>query len=249
MIRVAIQNQSTVLADGQVQAMLPALQTQVSRDFAPLWGTDAQLAFVAKGSAPPGGAWPLVVLDDSDQAGALGYHESQANTPIGFVFARSDLQAGSQVSVTASHELLEMLADPWIMSVVAVDSGGGLVGRAGTMFALEVCDAVEADQFGYTIGDVLVSNFVTPAWFGAPGSVFDFGAHCTAAFQLLAGGYIGVRRYARATEWSQVTANLTPEDGMWKVVREDGSAMSPSEIPRGSRRWRRMKQTADLAAA
>jgi hypothetical protein len=42
-IQVAVINTSTVLTDDQVQAAVPALQIQVHRDFAPVWGIDADL--------------------------------------------------------------------------------------------------------------------------------------------------------------------------------------------------------------
>jgi len=56
-----------------------------------------------------------------------------------------------------SHELLEMLADPWINWCAT--------GNDSKIYALEVCDAVEADDLGYDIDGVRVSDFVTPAWF------------------------------------------------------------------------------------
>ena len=60
-------------------------------------------------------------------------------------------------TVTLSHELLEMLADPWINWCAQGDDG--------KIYALEVCDAVEADRMGYEIDGVLVSDFITPSWF------------------------------------------------------------------------------------
>src|SRR5262249_48798579 len=72
-IKVSIINESTVLTDQQVSAAVPAFQTQVSRDFAKAWGIDADLTFVSAGLQPDAGSWWLVVLDDSDQAGVLGY--------------------------------------------------------------------------------------------------------------------------------------------------------------------------------
>src|ERR1035441_9580376 len=79
-IQVAMINASTVLQDSQVQAIVPALQTQVHRDFAPVWGVDADLTFVGHGATAPSGSWWLTVLDNSDQAGALGYHRSEEHT-------------------------------------------------------------------------------------------------------------------------------------------------------------------------
>lgn len=145
-IHVAVINASTVLNADQVKATLPALQTQVHRDFAPAWGVDADLSFVPPGSKPPPTAWWLTVLDDSDQASALGYHETtNEGLPLAKVFARTAMQDGVNWTVTASHELLEMLADPEINLTVFVQP----TDTTGTLYAYEVCDACEADQYGY----------------------------------------------------------------------------------------------------
>src|SRR5664279_2494772 len=86
----------------------------------------------------------IVVTDDPDQAGALGYHEmSSRGTPLGKVFAALDMRLETSWTVTLSHELLEMLADPWINWCAQSPEG--------KMYALEVCDAVEADECGYEI--------------------------------------------------------------------------------------------------
>ena len=98
--------------DAQVQSAVPDLQTQVRRDFAPAWGIDADLAFVPKGKKANPKSWWLVILDNSDQAGALGYHDiNPKGRPIGKVFAATDLHYGNSWTITTSHELLEMLGD------------------------------------------------------------------------------------------------------------------------------------------
>ena len=120
-IKISVINSSTVLSDDEVKAAVPALQKQVSRDFAPAWGIDADLTFVAKGHKPSKTTWWLIILDNSDQAGALGYHDvTSEGLPIGKVFAGSDMQYGYNWTVTASHELLEMLGDPEINLTVFV---------------------------------------------------------------------------------------------------------------------------------
>jgi len=210
-IHVAVINASTVLPDSAVQAAVPDLQTQVHRDFAPAWGLDAELTFVPKGAQPLPAAWQLVILDNSDQAGALGYHDVTAQgLPLGKVFAGTDLQYHLQWTVTASHELLEMLADPEINLTVFVQP----TASRGTLYAYEVCDACEADTFGYRIGNTLVSDFVYPTWFEPslkPGSTqFDYGKHIQQPLALLAGGYIGVFDVTRGTGWHQLTAEAGP---------------------------------------
>jgi hypothetical protein len=202
---IAVINGSNTLSDDEVAAAVPALQQQVHRDFAPAWGIDATVTYVPKGHKPAAGAWWLVVLDDSDAAGALGYHDlTNDGLPLSKVFAGSDKQYGFNWTVTASHELLEMLADPDINLTVFVQSSNS----AGVLYAREVCDACEADALGYEIDGVLVSDFVYPAWFEsfrkAKSTPFDHKRHLTKPFELAAGGYIGAFDISSGSGWHQV---------------------------------------------
>ena len=210
-IQISVINESTVLADTDVVPVVAALQKQVSNDFIPVWGTDAELNIVAKGTQPPSGSWWLVLLDDTDQANALGYHDlTTEGLPIGKVFAASDLKAGRSWTVTASHELLEMLGDPNINLTVFVQN----TNTAGILYAYEVCDACEDDSLGYKIDNVLVSDFVYPAWFESfrtEGSTqFDRMNKIQTPFQLLVNGYIGIFNVASGSGWQQQTAEKRP---------------------------------------
>jgi hypothetical protein len=183
----------------------------VHRDFAPAWGIDADLTFVPKGKKPPAGSWWLIILDNSDQAGALGYHDlTKQGLPLGKIFAGSDIKMGYQWTVTASHELLEMLEDPDINLTAFIESSS----KSGILYAYEVCDACEADEFGYKIGRTLVSDFIYPAWFESfrkKGSTqFDYGKRIKKPFALLKGGYIGVYDVKDGGGWRQITAEGHP---------------------------------------
>jgi len=209
--QISVINESTVLTDADVTPVVSALQQQVTNDFRPAWGTDAELTMIPQGTPAPAGTWWLVILDDSDQAGALGYHDlTPDGLPIGKVFAASDLKAGTSWTVTASHELLEMLADPNINLTVFVQDAN----TTGTLYAYEVCDACEDDSLGYQINNILVSDFVYPAWFEnfrAQGSTqFDRMNKIQNPLELLAGGYIGVFSVTDGTGWQQKTAERIP---------------------------------------
>jgi hypothetical protein len=228
MIRVQFINKSS-LPQAQAQAIVSALQVQVTRDFAPAWGVPAAL-YLAPASVPvpTPGFWSIAFLDNSDVAGALGYHDLTADgLPIGKVFVKTTEAAGDLVSVTASHELLEMLADPDINLVAEFDDGGGSPSK---MYAYEVGDPVEDDTLGYDINGVLVSDFVYPAYFEqfrAAGSTrFDHQGKVSQPFQILSGGYLGMLDLSNLTQgWQQVTA--------------DAKGAAKARPPVGSRRERR----------
>lgn len=205
-IQISVINESTVLTDADVTPVISALQKQVTNDFRPVWGVDAELTMVSKNSQPPTGSWWLVILDDSDQAGALGYHDLTSDgLPLGKVFAASDLKAGTSWTVTASHELLEMLADPNINLSVFVQN----TNTTGTLYAYEVCDACEDDSVGYQIDNILMSDFVYPSWFEdfhTTGSTqFDRTNQIQNPLQLLPNGYIGIFNVSAGTGWQQMT--------------------------------------------
>ena len=210
-IVVAVINESSVVPTAAVKAAVADFQTQVTRDFAPAWGTDAQVVFAASRRTAPPGAWWLVILDTSDQAGALGYHDlTSKGLPLGKVFAKSDVDAGLSWTVTATHELLEMLGDPYINLTVFVQTSNS----QGRLYAYEVCDACEDDGFAYKIGATLVTDFVFPAWFEPqfakhPGQM-DFGRHVKKPLQLIKGGYIGVFDVGSGSGWQQIFADRAP---------------------------------------
>jgi len=214
-IKIAILNNYTPLSDADVQNVVDALQMQVHRDFAPAWGIDADLTYYKSGQTPPADSWQLIILDNSDQAGALGYHDlTPQGLPLGKVFAGTDVQNKMSWSVTASHELLEMLGDPNInLCAFRANTDG-----TSSLYAYETCDACEDDQFGYNITlpnnvSILVSDFVYPSWFEdfhPAGTQFDFCSKITAPFELLQGGYIGLFNISSGSGWTQQTAQKTP---------------------------------------
>jgi hypothetical protein len=212
---IAVMNASTCLTDAQVEAVLPALQKQVTDDFRAYWDLNCTLVFSARNQQLALGWWQIAVLDNPDQAGVLGYHEMSAQgTPLGKVFAKLDISNGTSWTVTLSHELLEMLADPW--------TNWCAVGSDSKVYALEVADPVEADGLGYEIDGVLLSDFVTPAWFERTAADrIDFKQHLSKQLQIASGGYISV---------------LDPRKG-WTQITADGEGGPKAVI--GSRRWRR----------
>ena len=141
-------------------------------------------------------------MDDSDQAGALAYHDL-TNKGLGLskVFIKS-VQARAKTktsSMVAPRQLCEMAVDPWLNSAYQDPQG--------IFWAGEVCDPVEDDQYGYQIGATLVTDFVTPNWFAHQHALptIDFKGHATAAFAVLTGGY--AQKFDPQKGWQQITGS------------------------------------------
>ena len=204
---IVVTNHSTVVSDAEVLDALPDFQTQLNRDFEPAWGRGAHLGgLTAKDQQPAANAWQIVILDDSDQAGALGYHDvTPSGMPLAKVFVKTTKEAGDSWTVVFTHELLEMLADPYIDSVTFIDDGSG----GGFLIPVEVGDPVEGDQFGYTVGKTLCTDFVLPSWFeqGSKGP-WDHAGHLQQPLYVLPGGYVSIAEVTLPNGWQQVFGDL-----------------------------------------
>jgi hypothetical protein len=225
-IKVAVLNESQTVSDAEVGRLVSVLRTQLARDFTPAWGINADLIVISRGESVPQGSWGLVILDHSDQASVMGFHDlTDDGLPLAKVFAGTLKDSDRSWTVAASHELLEMLADPGVNLAACVDTGSG-----PTFYAYEICDPCERDQYGYEIDGIRVADFVFPAWFEPfrkPSvSRFDQCCHIGSWLELLPGGYATV---------------LDPKGGSgWNQVYESGTRSTEYAAARvGSRRQRR----------
>jgi hypothetical protein len=118
-----------------------------------------------------------------------------------------------------------MAVDPWLNSAYQDPQG--------VFWAGEVCDPVESDQYGYKIGNVLVTDFITPNWFAHQYSTasIDLKGHAHTAFEVLAGGY--AQKFDPSQGWVQVNGSAT-------------MAEHQAHAPRGSRRERRSRLMSGL---
>ena len=224
MLQIAVINESSTTQDEELQTFIPSFEKQWNSDLFGIWPVPpSQFSFVAKGNTPSADMWWLVFLDDSDQANALAYHDlTNDGLPISKVFVATLQSEKASLSVGATHELCEMAVDPWLNSAYQ--------DAQHTFWASEICDPVEGDQYGYNINNVLVTDFVTPAWFShknAQGAL-DFQGHIKSQFEVLSAGY--------AQTWN-------PQQSGWQQVNGDRALLSAmtAAAPRGSRRERRKR--------
>lgn len=241
--RLYVVNESTLVANDDVRKMVAACNKQVREHVAPAWFGERVIVEYHSGDLAsvqkevPKGDWAIAVMDDPDQAGALGWHwQDDTDHIYGEIFAKPCLDAGSTaltgtyaVSSVLSHEVCETYGDEFCNDWS--DTGRGFA------VAKELCDPVEADT--YDIDGVAVSNFVTPEWFDptvSPGEKFDYLGRCTAPFSMTKGGYwvqapLGTetQKFKRVSDWAK-------ESGFDVQSKQGGVEMvfSP-EMPK----WRR----------
>ncbi len=203
-IQIAIINEYEAgVSNDAVQAAVNAMQKQVSEHFSPVWGVDADVIFYPAKNPPPG-TWLVIILDDTDQANALGYHDLTAEgLPIGKAFAGTDIRGGYSWTVTLSHEILEMLADPSINLCVLTS-----IENQAALYAYEVCDACNEDHYGYQIEGVLVSDFLFPSWFQFfENRQFDFMNYIDSYFKILPGCATSINYVNSGQGWQLVYAD------------------------------------------
>jgi hypothetical protein len=204
---IACFNRATVPLGVDFDKLVGTLQQFLDQIFVPVWGTPARLV---KTAGFRNGTWALALLDDADVANALGYHDlTPDGLPLSKVFVRTTLGDGRKVSVTAGHEVAEMLVDPAINLCST--------GPNNRMYAYETADAVEEEEF--QLNGVALSDFVYPSWFEIfrkPGSTrFDHLNKVNRPFQILPGGYMPVFVNGK---WTQIFGSKAKAE---RFARED----------------------------
>jgi hypothetical protein len=206
--RISVINCSTVVPASEATKMVAACNIQLSRDVAGPWGrSTVPVTFYPKRNLAPAESAKIFIYDDSDQAGALGYHTVSGNQVWGTVFAKTILDYGCPmlykasdksnltISSVLSHEVIELLVNPY----VELWSEGPAINE-GSEYAFEACDPVEADVYQITLpnsqGIVSVSNFVYPEYFNsssATGTKLDYLNLLKRPFSMTNNGYMIVR--------------------------------------------------------
>ncbi len=182
---VALVSEESKITAGELAKVAGALSKQISRDFGPIWKVNADVAAYERLEDMPLDYWPIIIKDDIGDPNAAGYHEDKHGQPFSLV------QYDASWSLTASHECLEMLADPFGRRVIAGESPVSGQGRVN--FLVEVCDPCEASDFAYTINGIQVSDFFTPNFFdpiASTGVRYSYTGALTAPRQVLKDGYL-----------------------------------------------------------
>jgi hypothetical protein len=207
-----------------------AVQKQLTRDFTPIWGLPATLDTFTDLGSVPSDYHPVVVFGDPDDlVGQLDVavgaeiasqliDDFERDRMAGLhlnAFTRQPfalVQASDAWSITISHEVLEMIADPYGNRLIA--AAHPLDPTERVKYLLEVCDPCQ--NVWYPVNGVPVSDFYTPRYFdpvGLDGGRYSFTGQITRPLEILDDGYLS---------W------IDPEDsGLYQL---EGGATEPVRI-------------------
>jgi hypothetical protein len=205
-VHIGLVSETKSLTTRELTRTAGALQKQVARDFAPIWRVNATISAYAALDDVPSGYWPVIVMDNIHTAGAAGVHSDKNGQPYALV------EYSPSWSLTASHETLEMLADPFGNRLVAGRSPKPGQGRVE--FLVEVGDPCEDASFAYTANGITVSDFLTPAFYDpvvSPTERYSFTGAIKQPRQVLKGGYLSWRDPVSDHWWQQVWFSARPK--------------------------------------
>ncbi|WP_052200718.1 hypothetical protein [Terriglobus sp. TAA 43] len=207
LIQIGLIDVSGQIDKDLMQAASIAFNLQVTRDLPQFWPVTATVIYLPDPSKLPVGIWP-VRLVKSLPPGEGGFHADMHKQPYAQVVASKN---DPSWTIDASHEILEMLIDPYgnrIQSSVAIEVVDGQI-RDGTGqfgYLVEACDPCEDNDHAYTINGIAVSDFITPRFYdpvATLGTRYSFTGSLTSPRQILPGGYISWVN-PETNEWQQL---------------------------------------------
>jgi hypothetical protein len=204
---VALVSLTSSVPTGTLMRVAAALQKQVTRDLAPIWGLDATVDAFEQVEGVPSDYFPVLVFGEASELErtlerAVGSARAQALLDR---FTGQDLgglhlnaytrQPFALVAVAegwpviASHEVCELLVDPFGSTLRAGRDQHD--GTRRVRYLVEVCDPCQAVY--YTVNGVPVADFYTPRFFDPvpiEGARYSFCGAIHEPLKVLEGGYI-----------------------------------------------------------
>jgi hypothetical protein len=198
--------------------MAAALQIQISRDLLPIWSLDAKVVAARSEDDVPSMSWVISIFD-YDPCYPAGNHSVATSPPKASVYYQSD-----NWTRVVSHECLEMLANPLQNRYHLLPSLDPQKPDDFVFYPQEIVDPCESTFAGYKIGNISVSEFVTPYYFDMDtdsfkGATYSIHQQVTKPRGVLEGC---TQNYMiqSTSEWWMATVT----DGKTVVTKQGGSA-------------------------
>ena len=193
-----------------------ALQRQATDHLGPIWGVSATVDVFAGLDDVPIGYWPIIVRPHLP-AWEQGIRLDDNGQPY------AQVEHGAGWSLAASQACLDMLVNPYGSRTAPGPSPRSDQGPVE--FLIDV--GAPCARLPYAIGEVLVSDFCTPVFFGA--ATREDGARCSfrhsvcAPYEVLSGGQLCWYDPSSASWWLRMQRDGGPAD-LRLGKRESGQA-------------------------
>jgi hypothetical protein len=208
LIQVGLVDPTRTVEPDTLHAAAAAFNVQVQRDVPRYWNVQATVSWLPNPKKIPVGVWPVRLVKNLPP-GEGGVHLDKHNQPYALV----EVTPGAdEWTIAASHEIIEMLVDPYgnrLQASRSIQIKGGKIqdGPGEFEYLVEAGDPCEADAYAYSIRGFGVSDFITPYFYDpvtTAGTNYSYTGAVKAPRQILPGGYIS---------W------LNPETSTWQQLQ------------------------------
>ncbi|HEY2050751.1 MAG TPA: hypothetical protein VGH03_15535 [Caulobacteraceae bacterium] len=173
-------------------AAASALNVQVTRDLPQFWPVKASVTYLADPSLIAPGMWPVRIVH-SLAPGEGGCCVGAHNQPFARVV---NTPGGDEWTLDASHEICEMLVDPYGNALqasppVGLEDGVLRDQQGAVEYLVEPCEPCASAAAAYEIDGVMVSDFISARYFdrvATAGVRYSFAGSICAPRQVLPGG-------------------------------------------------------------
>jgi len=224
MFTVRLVHRSATISLDALTGFSKALHQYVNTTLERTWGINAAVYAATSDTVWSDQDFRVMVYDvpeDATQSQVMGQHLWRGHgQPEGYVFAKMCELWGTQWDEILSHEVIEMLVDPWLTRYAKRDED---------FWPVEVCDPVQGSFV--TVWGYRMANFVTPPYY-RDGSVgpFDAMSKLSEPFSVADGGFGQVYR----------NGSLVPLYG----------GKSPAQaLPQNAARWSRATSRRNVCVA
>jgi len=207
MIEIGLVDKTGRIPTTLMHAAARAMHTQVTRDLPKFWPIHAAVSWLPDPAHIPAGIWPVFLVDKLP-SGQGGSHLDRHNQPYAKVIADP---ATHEWTIDASHEIVEMLIDPYGNRLqtgpsLKIVKGKIVEGHGQYAYLVEACDPCQGDAYAYPIHGIAVCDFITPHYYDSirtPGTRYSFTGAVEHPRQVLPGGYVSWVNH-RTSEWQQL---------------------------------------------
>jgi hypothetical protein len=189
-VHIALVSEIKATSKTDLVQIAAALQKQVAKDLRPIWNIDATVEVFNTLQDVPRAYWPIIIKKETGFVGVGGIHSIKDAQPFAVVAYNTDFD---RLTFAISRQLVAMLVDPSGNRVISAPSPNPVDNGKTVDVLVEIVTPMQGKEYGYRIDGVLVSDFVTPAFFDpsqTKGSSFSFNNAVKEPLSILNGGFL-----------------------------------------------------------